>query len=497
MLANSFHTFMFPFSWYRNGADDEVFSKQISLEPMKDTNSLLWRRKTLKSAYDDERAEDLYNEQNYFYKFVHDALYDTGSDDINNLVRHYERVEPSVGEARYVIRTKNKVYELALEDISLNFYSTGVGVLSFYLRNDKYNQMDDILAINQYGRRVYPPFWADINNRSEIAQSIEITGLNGVYTEDFCSYKKTDAGKPASFISKMINEVAESICIEPVIDDRMYVMSWFRNDAEAKRLCNTNIDSIKYYKMSVDDYYKTFADWYQYVYVDASGPTCHNPEMFRELLNKSTYRRWQDWNSLYGMSRYSFVMLSNGGEDEAFLYRNFETEYVRMAELILVQKASFLRFSREITNLSSLDSRKNLSKKADSLYKEYIRFVNQIHFREVSAQDQAIELYKMLYEQMNIEHQVKMLDEEMSELKTYIDHYEDGKKTEVMDIMSYCAGVALPASIITGFFGMNSSYNKAGDNVDAWISSFTFQWILCLAAPIIMIIIILRLKRKK
>lgn len=496
MLANSFHTFMFPFSWYRNGADDEVFSKQISLEPMKDTNSLLWRRKTLKSAYDDERAEDLYNEQNYFYKFVHDALYDTGSDDINNLVRHYERVESSVGEARYVIRTKNKVYELVLEDISLNFYSTGVGVLSFYLRNDKYDQMNDILAINQYGRRVYPPFWADIKNRSEIAQSIEITGLNGVYFEDFCSYKKTDAGKPASFISKMINEVAESICIEPVIDDRMYVMSWFRNDAEAEKLCKYKKDGkTEYFNLPLREYCDVYKDWYKYVFVDANGLTCQNPQMLKELLDKATYRRWQDWNSLYGMSRYSFVMLSNGGEDEAFLYRNFETEYVKMAELILVQKASFLRFSREITNLSSLDNRKNLSKKADSLYKEYIRFVNQIHFREVSAQDQAIELYKMLYEQMNIEHQVKMLDEEMSELKTYIDHYEDGKKAEVMDFMSILAGVALPVSVLTGFFGMNSETNQAGAS-DALISSFTFQCILCFVAPIIMVII-LRKKRKR
>lgn len=496
MLANSFHIFMFPFSWYRNGADDEVLSEQISLKDRKDSDSLQWIRKTLKSAYDDESAEDLYNEQNYFYKFVHDALYDTGNNDINNLVRHFERVEPSVGEARYVIRTKNKVYELALEDISLNFYSTGVGVLSFYLRNDKYDQMNDILAINQYGRRVYPPFFADVNLRNEIAQSIEITGLNGVYAEDFFSYKKSDVCKPASFITKMINEVAENISIEPVIDDRMYVMSWFRNDTQAKKLCQYKKDgNTEYFDLSLREYENAYKDWYQYVYVDASGPTCHNPEMFRDLLNKSTYRRWQDWNSLYGMSRYSFVMLSNGGEDEAFLYRNFETEYVRMAELILVQKASFLRFSREITNLSSLDNRKNLSKKADSLYKEYIRFVNQIHFREVSAQDQAIELYKMLYEQMNIEHQVKMLDEEMSELKTYIDHYEDAKKTTVMDIMSYCAGVALPVSIITGFFGMNSSYNQAGDG-EAWVSSFTLQWIVCIIAAVAMGVLI-RMKLKK
>lgn len=495
MLANSFHAFMFPFSWYMNGADDKVFSEQIALKHIKYGKTLLWRRKTLNDT-DGADAEDMYNEQNYFYKFVHDALYDTGKDDVNNLIRHFERVEPLKGEAKYVIRAKDKVFELALEDISIDLYSTGVGVLSFYLRNDKYDKMDDILAINQYGRRVFPPFWADIQNRFETAQSIEITGLNGVYAEDFSSYKATDSWKPASFITKMINEVATNIKTEPVIDDRMYVMSWFRNNAVAEQMCKYKKDGKEYFDFSLREYEEAYADWYKYVFVDAGDPTCQNPEMFKEILEKATYRRWQNWNSLYGMSRYSFVMLTNE-TCPPHLMKYFETEYVRMAQLVLVQKASFLRFSREITNLSSLDNRKNLSKKADSLYKEYIRFVNQIHFREISAQDQAIELYQILYKQMDIEHQVKMLDEEMEELKTYIDHYEDSKKTDVMDIMSYCAGVALPVSIITGFFGMNSSYNMAGDNKEAWISSFTFQWILCLVAPIIMVIVILRMKRKK
>lgn len=494
MLANSFHTFMFPFSWYLNGVDDNVFSEQIALRDIEYGKTLLWRRKTLNNT-DSADAEDMYNEQNYFYKFVHDALYDTGKDDVNNLVRHFERVEPRGGEAKYVVRAKGKVYELTLEDISLNLYSTGVGVLSFYLRNDKYDNLDGILAINQFGRRVFPPFWADITNRFEIAQGIEITGLNGVYAEDFCSYKKSDSWKPASFITKMINEVAENISIEPVIDDRMYVMSWYRNNTEAEKTCQYKKDGKEYPDPSLREYCDVYKNWYKYVFVDASDSTCQNPELFKELIVKGTYRRWQDWNSLYGMSRYSFVMLTNETCPQ-YLLKYFETEYVRMAELILVQKASFLRFSREITNLSSLDSRRNLSKKADSLYKEYIRFVNQIHFREVSAQDQAIELYRMLYEQMNIEHQVKMLDEEMSELKTYIDHYEDGKKAEVMNSMSLLAGIALPVSIITGFFGMNSKTNQAGAS-DALISSFTFQWILCLIAPIIMVIVILRMKRKR
>ena len=60
-----------------------------------------------------------------------------------------------------------------------------------------------------------------------------------------------------------------------------------------------------------------------------------------------------------------------------------------MAELVLVQRASMLRFSGEITKVSQLSNQdvEAVSKRVSSLYKEYIRFVNQIYFREITAQE--------------------------------------------------------------------------------------------------------------
>lgn len=44
--------------------------------------------------------------------------------------------------------------------MNINLYATGVGFLSFYLKNEDctQNSPEDILAINQYGRRIMPPF---------------------------------------------------------------------------------------------------------------------------------------------------------------------------------------------------------------------------------------------------------------------------------------------------------------------------------------------------
>lgn len=493
MTTHSYHIFTFPFQWTIRGFKDKTFSEQINLENIRLGESPLWKRVSQKDILDARRSENLYNEHNYFYRFVQDALYDNGKHGRENLLRHYERVEPCNGDVEYHIQTNSKEYVLKVENIFLNIYSTGVGTLTFYLSNSRYHDFNDVLAINQYGRRVYPPFWADKLYHIESAKELCITGLTGTYQSDFDKYEPSDTNKPCALVTKMIKEVATNIDIETVIDDRMYVMSWVCDKKMAEDACKsygpTNENAL-------ND--KAHKDWYRYVFVDAGEePTCHNAGMFRQLLDKATYVRWQECNTLYGISRYSFVMLSNAGEAEKHLYTYFETEYVRMAELVLVQKASVLRFSQEVTNISTLDKSRNLAEKVDSLYKEYIRFVNQVHFREVSAQDQAIELYQLLYKQMDIENQVEKLDGEIDELHTYVDLSEERKKAKVMDLMSYAAALALPASIATGFYGMNNTTNGAVQGEANWTNDFTLQWASIVICVTIFLIIIYLYKNKK
>jgi hypothetical protein len=70
-----------------------------------------------------------------------------------------------------------------------------------------------------------------------------------------------------------------------------------------------------------------------------------------KLLNEQTYKRWQKDGMLYGASRYSFVFLTT---DEWFhkniLAKYMRTVYSRIIELILIQRASRLRFSDEVRN---------------------------------------------------------------------------------------------------------------------------------------------------
>jgi Mg2+ and Co2+ transporter CorA len=128
-----------------------------------------------------------------------------------------------------------------------------------------------------------------------------------------------------------------------------------------------------------------------------------------------------------------------------------------MAELCLVQRACILRFSQEVARISAMNENKknSLTARVSNLYKQYIRFVNRVYFREVTAQEQGIELYSMLQEHMKIEQNVKDLDNEISELHQYAILREDQERNKNLTLLSILGAVFIIPTFISGFYGMN------------------------------------------
>lgn len=491
MNVISYHNFMFPFQWRIKENDNKTFTEQISLNSIIFSNNSNWERVVEQQNEKDKNV--LYDEKNYFYAFIHDALYDYGNE--NSLIRHYERNECKHGDVTYVIKCWNNekgksiTYKLKVDSINLNLYSTGVGVLSFYLYNENYVDSSDILCINQYGRRVYPPFIGSVQKkpREIIADFIEIEGLHGndiIYKEDFSLYNNSKpSNTPATFVNDIITEVATNIQIKPVIDDRMFVQCWYKNNKWADK-----------FEGKLGHEFINSSDWYEFVFVDSpKSLSCQDDDMKEDILKKATYRRWRQYGSLYGVSRYSVVFLTNYSCPD-FLFNTFESIYARMTELILVQKASVLRFSSEVTNISNMEVRKDFSKKASSLYKEYIRFVNQIHFREISAQDQGIELYQMLYDALNIGEHVVKLDGEIEELYNYVTLQEDRTSNSTMSRLTWIATIAVPLTLMAGIFGMN---NSAFGSEDKWWNVVWWQLGISILITVLTILTIIYINKRK
>lgn len=498
----SYHIFYFPFKWNLKDAEGKFFTDRYDVSGLdtRENPQTVWKRvkidkdAPLADVMDIKEASEIFNEKQYFFEFVHPVLYD-GQEKKNNILRHYERLEPAAGNVTYEIELKDKIYELKVDSITLNIYSTGIGILAFYLANRKESQKDekDVRMINQYGRRFMPPHAGefDVSRRSLLAMSISIRGLHSDaaerYTDTFpYSYLQGnnrkglyDTWSVSSMIHNLIHDIFSSMEVAPIVDDRMLVNCWYGNNDLSRGIAA----------------YNSFKDfWYKFVYLDeGDSPTCQDREMLDRLLSESTYTRWKDCGTLYGVSRYSIVALTNeDGFATSVLAMHMRTIYARLFELMIVQRASLLRFSEEVTEVCRLGEQeeKFVAKRINSLYLGYIRFINQIYFRSVTTQDQGIELYEMISKQFDTGHQIKALDGEIDELNRYIDLKINDKRNENGELLNKLAAIFLPPSLIVGIFGMN----RIGDIVpDLW------WYIGCVMAVIVLSLLLIRsiIRRKR
>lgn len=511
----SYHVFLFPFQWeymgkrYQNKTIEEKNNLDFFCKAIKKEN---WNRKKLEL-----NTALAYNEYNYFYDFVRDTLYDKDfpprpdrqvEKDGERFIAHFEyNILPD--SLTYSFEAKGKKYALLIESIILHLYNTGVGVLSFHLNNRDESQagQEDILKINQYGRRIYPPFFSVLPHKigtqaqyepvgfqdglkrvqnAELASNIQI---GNEPAENFVDYGTTinfrDEGvfRLPGFIRQLFGNLPiitnrnkkwqdkTEILLSPVLDDRMFVVCWYGN--------NDIVDVFRKYNSEKSDFeaiknygkftYLTHEWLYKFTFIDVS-LTCRNKDMMAGLLKEHINPRWLDYGTLFGVGRYSFVCLTQPLTDDGFrntsgfVVNHLQTMYYKMAELCLVQRACIMRFSDEVAEISAMKPSlsKKLESKVSSLYKQYIRFVNRIYFREVTAQEQGIELYDMLQEKMKLREHVKDLDGEIEELHNYLQMEEQKEQNREVARLTIIAATFLPATLVAGVLGMNNLFEDFG-----------------------------------
>ena len=293
----SYHIFYFPFKWEVKGKENEIFSEQVDLDNIPISSHSMWERVQIEDSQysqqkDTKEQEELFAERQYYYDFVHPVLYDIKNVK-NSIIHHYERREPKESVVEYHIEVKDKTYVLRLDALNVNLYSTGVGIMSFFLKNEKEEQKDEnsIRDINQFGRRIMPPHCGEFSQggRNMLADYIQIVGLHGDeyrYSDTYDYVKGVGTSlkrgfecvwQPAWFIKHLIEDLSSSLRVTPVIDDRMLVNCWYGNDDLATDIKTVDKDG------KVPFVYSDL--WYKHLFVDnGSDPTCQNEEMKKRLL---------------------------------------------------------------------------------------------------------------------------------------------------------------------------------------------------------------------
>lgn len=496
----SSHIFIFPFTWdvikdksCLNTSIDNRLNVEKFITELNYNKEWEEDKSISKILKNEELENDLdYNTYAYFYNNVRKAIYGNQeyiekSQNISRMIKNteyyagkifnkpvsnrivrcfqYKNIcESSIYEIN-ILRRDNP-YKLKIKSIKLKVYDTGVATLSYFLENHEYNNRQDILNINDYGRRIYPQYIPlDSVRKSFLAKKLSLKLKNGVIEEDFdygVKEKPTKLSKTITnllgenFISteKELNEGCfkrkETIFIRPIIDDRMFVICYYSDSASSRVL--TNFDKEEYLK---NDF------WYKFLFVDNGEATCQDKKMTKELLSKSTYTRWKDYGSLFGVSRYSFVLLCDeSGFSKNVLYNHMNTIYYEMILLTLVQRASILRFSDETSRIANFEN-EDMYKPIKKLQEYYIRFVNTIYFREVTAQEQGIELYDKLMEFMRIDREVKRLDDEIDEIQRYISLETNEKTNKLLNLITF-AGICISFLTLIATIKDISITNKKG-----------------------------------
>lgn len=476
----SHHVFIFPFRWDISPGNGKsrmaLFASRTDLQVIRRKMEggvpartkiihLKWERHTFDWPRD-------YNEAVYFHPFVREVLFDKGGNESNIGLQYHISGKDKYLKYNIALagEQEHPSYQLDIEELTLNFYETGIGFLGFHLNNRSHGSPEEILQINDFGRRIFPQFLGeqDADNRLAVpkgaflAEKIELISGDTVFAGDDFSGLLQNAAKTADASGWLIPGFIRGLLpaflhmgkilppqgdveISPLLDDRMFVVCWFGNDDWSKAL------TIK----RTDRPHETNEQWHRLIFVDGKSPGMANTDLLRQLNIAHTNTRWQGEGTFFGASRYSFVALTNaGGFGRNVILRHIQSMYFQITLLCLLQRGSIVRFSEEIARLAK-DDRKDRDKEAEVLYRKYLHFINKIYFREVTPQEQGIELYKLLQDKMEIERDVKNLQVEIQDFFNLLKLQSDERQTHALNTLTVVGSGLLAPGLILAYFGIS------------------------------------------
>jgi hypothetical protein len=506
----SHHIFLYPFKWDigQLPPDTESFNrvKAFINKRIADTKAGHWKRFDFAQDHDARG----YNEFQYFHPFAQHALFDSGQAQQGGSIACYrwkEAVGPDgMSPLRYSIAIVKRpqwggkpdlepaTHDLELEEVTLTLYESGVAVLGFHLNNWHTSDREEVLDINDFGRRLWPPFQNDgeaplkAPREQLLADRISIIRRgpqDGEDTQLLEEERFTDAKlkplagpdawtkfRPAHvryFMDRALGEPDQAVHRLPAVDDRMFTLCWYGNDDLVRQLKNYPVfqgGPVQGWNRVNDPAHW----WYRFVFVDNRSAGIGNRGMLHRLNAEHSYARFIEDGSVIGMSRYSFVLLSDRSAFGAEHLRvHVQTVYFQMVQLCLAQRASVLRFSEEATVIARLAERDRGKPAKDlaALKARYIGFVNRIWFREVSPQEQGIELYEMLQAHMDLEKHVKDLNGEIEQLHQFVLLENAKAREDKLELLTQLGFYVAIPTLIAGFYGMNIyNFEDGRVNVD-------------------------------
>ncbi|MHC1747758.1 MAG: CorA family divalent cation transporter [Cellulosilyticaceae bacterium] len=375
-----------------------------------------------------------YNEFVYFYKSVRFALYTFENAPI--IVRNYKYKYLDETSNECIIGVENAQYHLKIDKISLKLYKSGIGILGLHLRNNHYENPEDILRINSFSKCIYPYVLPIEKAKVDLFPDYIKLKLNHekVIEEFFNKDYKQLPISISDIVMELLgmpfairNRCKENVIIEPILGNQMFVICLYQQ-AEMVDAINQNTISDEFLERFIllNDRIK-----------------CQSERNIR-LATDIEYIKNRE--TIYATSRFSLIAVSKKLIDIKI--------YDQLVHLILMQRATLLSFSNELAIVSTLQKRE-LVVGIQNIYEIYIQFVNQLYFKEVTEEIQGTQIYDSLSRQLRIEEELHQLDFEIDEVHEYATLVEQSQSKFNMSMITLTGAALVIPTFVTGFFGMN------------------------------------------
>lgn len=418
-MSMSRHVFLFPFSWQQETKKQRYTSLKHNEESLLKSKYSGWQK--ISKKIDTFQG---YNEKVYFYKTAQNLIYPKVDEPLVDLYQSTQIKE----DALLDLETQNKHYELQLKPPILKLYKNGVGILHLEINNNVYIKKEDVLAINGISKAVYPfvlpleQAWEDYFPRALTIKSDRLVIKDSFDEGDFGEVRPI-----AYFIMALLGD--DFVCYEKeMTNERLYIETLFGN------------------RMF------TVCSYYNEVFLEALKQQQVKEAQIKHFVAFTKQEKvfpiqtFALLKTFYGVGRFSLVGITRATTHERF--------YNELMTLAVVQKASLLHFSNQIAYISTLP-KERLAHAMSKVYEDYVQFLTQMYFREVTADILGSHLYDTLRQALRMEEELKELDFEMQEVHEYSTLAQNKQAQFRMDLLTVVGTLLVIPTFVTGFFGMN------------------------------------------
>ena len=464
-LPYSYHTFLLAFRF------DCEFNEFADLGN--------WQTDSLRQPGD--TAELLMNYQTYQY-FTPEArrlMFNEGR------IKRYKYHIPDSAERLFAIRKalateetdeatgkqlrKTEEYRLTIDNIRITVFHNHIAIMQFELENHDPNHqtLDSVKRINEYGRRINLPYIVRGDAiHTLVADSVSILG-NEVSFSCFGEKALKEFGGSTdnqniippimNLIRELLPESDEKTEIAPVIDDRMFVCCLVRDQAFSEKVMSLQKDDTDPIPVIGKDIYadrELSNEIYSFAYIDADDSSCQSPEMREALLKRCIYSRWRDLGTIDVITHHSFVRITGSSKGIiASVINPFLTEYVIMAAGVLLQRATLMKLSKECADISADYFAKDnpkindeaLNDRIRKLKRDYVYAQNNIFLNQFTAQEQGIDEFDMLRNELYIKDSLKSLSYKVNGIYDFITENAEDEENSLLNALTV---FGLPLSLI-------------------------------------------------